>query len=468
MNTRSIHVRLAIWHSLLITIAFIGFGAYCYVSFQNRLIEETQDALKRRILHLREDILPEILKNSPEILSRKIQGIYSPEENERFIRISQPASGVLYISGMPRENSFNPEKIPLPKDYTSDISERMKELRDSDNLLLEGFVTTINGVEYVLEMGSSTLPIQSALHRLIITLMIGLPVIILIAVIGGIALVRRALQPVEAMRASAEQISSNNLQQRLPVAETDDAIASLSRTLNQMLERLDTAYQQASRFSADASHELRTPLATMRSEIESIIHGYEIQDGIRECIGSILEEAENLSHIVEGLFSLARLDAGEAKLHNETFDLAELTRSTLEQMQLLAHEKNILVTVSANTLTLISGDSYRIKQVIVNLIDNAIKYTLPSGMIDIAVSSTTKSAFFTIKDNGIGISSEELPHIFERFYRSSNTRMQNIHGAGLGLSIIAAICQAHGGSVSATSIKGIGTTLIVELPLKIL
>ncbi len=465
MNVRSIHVRLTIWYTALIVVASVGFGAYTYFSFEHRLYEEVQAMLARRVEHLREDVLPNISTDTPEILAQKIQEVYSPEENDRFIRISKTDGTVLYISGAPREKSFDPKNIPLPLDYTTTIAEHIKGLRSADHLLLVGYTTKMAGGDYVLEMGTSITPVSIALHKLIVTLLIGLPVIVFIAVMGGSILVRRALQPVEAMRATAEQISFGKLRQRLPVMPTDDAIEHLSRTLNQMLERLDQAYQQASRFSADASHELRTPLAIMRSELETILHGQEIPNASRERIGSILEENERLSNIVEALFSLARLDGGEAKIGNDVFDLAELAKSTLEQMHLLAEEKSLSVVVNAPQPIFVMGDAARLKQVIVNLLDNAIKYTMPGGTISIIVGATGLQAVLSVNDNGVGIPSDALPHIFERFYRADKVRSRTIQGAGLGLSIVRAICQAHGGTVEANSQEGISTSLIVKLPL---
>ena len=314
-------------------------------------------------------------------------------------------------------------------------------------------------------MGTSTTPINIALHKLIVTLLIGLPIIVIIAVIGGSILVRRALQPVEAMRASAEQISLSNLRQRLPITPTGDAIELLSRTLNQMLERLDRAYQQASRFTSDASHELRTPLSIIRSQLEIGLRRQKIPAEFREQNSSILEETERLSNIVEGLLSLAHLDAGEVEVVREVFDLSGLVRSTLEQMQLLAEEKTIVVTVDAPQPVFVMGDAARLRQVIVNLLDNAIKYTMTGGTISLSVHAVSAKAVLTVKDNGIGISQDALPHIFERFYRADKVRPRTIQGAGLGLSIVRAICQAHGGTVEANSQEGISTSLIVKLPL---
>ena len=464
MNTKSIPFRLTVWYTLLIIVAAIGFGAYTYYSLEHRLYEEIQTMLARRIAHLREDIAPVIVKAPPNSLATKIEDIYSPEQNDRFIRISKADGTVLYVSGNPREQSFDPALIPLPQDYTSKVTERIGNLRNEQHILLVGLRTAINGGDYILEMGTAITPAETALHKLIVTLLFSLPVIVLIAATGGAFLVRHALRPVEIMRTTAEQISFGKLRQRLPLSHSGDAIDQLAQTLNKMLDRLDLAYEQASRFSADASHEIRTPLSIMRGEIENILN--KPPADWRDRIGSVLEETERLSLIVESLFSLARLDAGEAKIRNEHCDLAELVRSTLDQMRLMADEKNISVTVDAPKPVYVRGDAARLRQVIVNLLDNAIKYTLPGGSVTISAQATGPSASLTVKDNGVGIPADALPHIFERFYRADKVRSRtSIPGAGLGLSIVQAICQAHGGSINAASQEGAGTTLAITLPL---
>jgi heavy metal sensor kinase len=282
---------------------------------------------------------------------------------------------------------------------------------------------------------------------------------------GAYLLIERSLAPVTNIMNAAENISLHNLSNRLPVATTGDKLEHLSRALNRMITRLDGAYQQASRFTADASHELRTPLTVMRGELESIMRQPHVTGELRDQIGSVLEETERLAHITAELLAIAQLEAGEAKIEHATFDLAELGQSTLEQMQLLAEEKYLAVTMDAPQPVFVVGDAARLKQVIVNLLDNAIKYTMTGGTITFSVKAAPPTAILSVKDNGIGIPSEELPHVFERFYRADKVRSRSSHGAGLGLSIVQIICQAHGGTVQVQSEKGIGTTVTVELPL---
>lgn len=279
-------------------------------------------------------------------------------------------------------------------------------------------------------------------------------------------LVRRSLKPVEDMRSTAEQITFGNLSNRLPAAATGDELEYLSITLNQMLARLDDSYQQASRFSADASHELRTPLSIMRGELESLIQREAgLSEPLRERIGSVLEETERLSHIVESLFAISRLDAGEGRTEPVTFYLADMVDTTKDQMLLMAEEKNIKVMVEKTHNVRIKGNAARLKQVVVNILDNAIKYTPEDGTISIRIYSTHHKAILEIKDNGIGIPADALPHVFERFYRADKVRSREQGGAGLGLAIVRSICQAHGGAVEIESTENQGTTCRVELPL---
>ena len=423
-----------------------------------------QGKLTKRIEHMLQDLVPLFDSNDTNVLSRKIEDDYQTVDNIRFIRISRDDGKILYISGAPLDGAYVPQAIPLSDDHTDEIFYRTVNIGQNDHMLIVTSNTTKNGVGYIIETGTYMGSVDHALQKLVGTLIIGLPIVIILAAGGGFFLVRRAMQPVENIRATAEKITSSNLSQRLPVLPTKDALENLSLTLNQMLERLELAYQQASRFSADASHELRTPLAIMRSEMESLLNESGLPPAARERVGSILEEIERLSGIVEGLFAIARLDAGEGKVAHEELDLAELVRTTVEQMQLLAVEKSLSITIDAPSSIYVMGDKARLKQVIVNLFDNAIKYTLSGGAISLSVSTDTSKAIFSVVDNGIGISPEAIPFVFERFYRTDKVRARTSQGAGLGLSIVRAICQAHNGTIDIKSVEGSGTTVTVLLP----
>jgi heavy metal sensor kinase len=296
-------------------------------------------------------------------------------------------------------------------------------------------------------------------------MVLGIPVFLFGAVAGGLVLVRKSLQPLRAITEQAERISSANISERLPVAQTGDEVERLSLSLNKMIERLEESIQHISRFSADVSHELRTPLTILRGELETMAHDRSRDSESLEMIGNSLEEIDRLARIVDQLLVISRLDVGQAGIEREPVNLGRLAETTADQMRLLTDEKGIAVKFSVEPNVVVSGDRLRLKQIVVNLLDNAIKYVPEDGNIELIVRAEAGRAILAVSDNGIGISPAELPYIFDRFYRTDKARTRATGGAGLGLSIVKAIAIAHDGKVSVTSSEGKGTTVGVDLPL---
>jgi heavy metal sensor kinase len=264
---------------------------------------------------------------------------------------------------------------------------------------------------------------------------------------------------------SAERITMHNLNERLPLTNTGDELEQLSLALNRMIARLNDAFEQNRRFLADASHELRTPLAALRGEMESVVEQVLVLPELSDRVGSALEEVDRLAKIVDALFAISRLDAGEAQQEWARFDLAMLGISTAEQMSLLAEDKGISVSCNVQDNVNVTADRARIKQVVVNLLDNAIKYTPPGGSINLNVHASDNKAVIEVADTGIGIPAAALPHIFDRFFRVDEARSRDAGGAGLGLAIVKSICVAHGGQVYVESAEHQGSRFKVELPL---
>jgi signal transduction histidine kinase len=234
-----------------------------------------------------------------------------------------------------------------------------------------------------------------------------------------------------------------------------------------MIARLDESFQHIRRFTADASHEMRTPLTVLRGELEVMAQRQSLDDETRETLGSALEETERLAQIVESLLTISRLDAGEAWMERSSFDLTALVTSTVEQMRLLAEDRNISLGCQSNGAVTVEGDRARIKQVVVNLLDNAIKYTPEGGAVDVSIGTDTDQAVMRVEDNGIGIPEEARSHLFERFYRVDKARARQMGGAGLGLAIVKSIITAHGGQVTVESVEGRGSCFQVQLPLTV-
>jgi heavy metal sensor kinase len=307
--------------------------------------------------------------------------------------------------------------------------------------------------------------VQADLRKWLWFLAALLPLVLVIALGGGYVLVKRALSPVDRIAGSAEHISSHNLSERLPIPQTGDELERLSVALNHMIERLDAAFQHSRQFVADASHELRTPLTALRGELESLTKEPQLNAAWRERLGSALEELERLTRIVEGLFAISRLDAGEATSEWLPLDLTHLATTTAEQMSLLAEDKDIHVTCEGAMGVWVAGDRARLKQVVVNLLDNAIKYTPEGGSVSMTVGAQDSRAVLEVTDTGLGIPADALPRVFERFFRVDKARARAQGGAGLGLAIVKSICTAHQGRVNVSSSPGRGSRFRVELPL---
>jgi heavy metal sensor kinase len=466
MNTRSLRFQLVAWYAALLTGCFVLIGAATYVVLQSSLVGALQETQLRRARQVGQLLLDEIRGPGEARVGEEVQARYAPDLNGRFVRITRGDGSLLYLSSAPKDQTFIPAEVPPPTWSSHTETTRQVPLSGVRKMLLIAHaVQTTGGARYIIETGAPMDDVQAHLRQWLRFLLVVLPVVAALALGGGSFLVKRALLPVDKIAASAQRISSHNLSERLPVARTGDELERLSIALNRMVQRLDEAFQYSRRFMADASHELRTPLTVLRGELESILQEPALAPEWRERLGSALEEVERLAGIVEGLFAISRLDAGEAAAEWVKLDLARLAAATADQMSLLAEDKNIQVTCAAAEPVWVEGDQARLKQVVVNLLDNAIKYTLQGGAVALSVSALDSKAVLEVADNGIGIPAEALPRVFDRFFRVDKARSRELGGAGLGLSIVKSICTAHHGRVEASSLPSQGTRFRVELPL---
>ena len=463
---RSIRARLITLYVVTLSLIFVCFGGYTYWGFKQYLVASLQQALERRAHQIALTILADVPQRGEGYIGSEIQTRYPSELDERVMRVTDQSGKTVYASPNATRLAPPPAIMFSGDDPESQPANQTEAPRGEERLQVVAVGYRLaNGARYVVEVGSSEVEISSALRGLMLTLSLGFPVFIGLSSIGVYFLLGRALRPVEEIVRSAERITLQNLSQRLPVPQTGDEVERLSLALNRMIRRLDESYQVASRFSGDASHELRTPLTIMRGELESLLHEGNFREGQAEQIASILEEAERLTQIVEGLLTISRLDAGESKMSRDPVDLSGLAESTVEQMAPLAEDKPITLTCTAEPGVMVEANEVRLKQVLVNLLDNAIKYTPEGGKIAVSVSHDASNAFLEVKDNGIGISSEALPHVFERFYRSEQQAARRASGTGLGLSMVQAIVESHRGKVTVESRENLGSVFRVQLPL---
>jgi signal transduction histidine kinase len=454
MNSRSLTFRLVAWYCGLLLLVGGSFAVFTYGGFTVYLRDIMRDTLAARAQDAAALARPR-LADIPS-LTAEIRGRFEPESHDRYMRILLEGR-TLYLSGAPLEHAFDPNSI----DIDSPVDKSLKRVGDlwvythSEHLP--------DGREFSVETGQLNTFMDAARRGLIATLLSALPALLCIAAFGGYRLVRRALAPVAGMINAAEALTFNSPSKRLPAAGTDDVIEELGRTLNRMLERLDSAYQHANKFSADAAHELRTPLAIMRGELEFIAFHPMLPPELSAAAESALNETVRLGQTVENLITLSVIDSVGGKRAHLPVELRALAVETIDQMQLLADEKRIALTCTQTPPVLTLGDRNRLKQVLVNLIDNAIKYTQPEGRVTVKARADGDHALLEVTDTGIGISPEHQANVFDRFFRVDPAR--GVSGAGLGLAITRSICTAHGGTVELDSAPGRGSTFRIRLPL---
>ena len=475
MNTQSLSFRLVTWYAGVLTLVFILLGALTIILLRDYLESNVLDTQARRARQIADTLVAAASRTGDVAMAREVEELYAPEANERFIRITRGDGHVVYASGPPHDGSFDPASVPAlalthpaltpPGQTRPDASPRKESsLKGSVLIAAQTYVGADNS-RYVVEVGISTARTEETVRQVLLMLAIGLPIAVCVAVAGGFVLVRRALKPVDNLSQKAAAITQHSLSERLPVVRTGDELERLSVSLNLMISRLEDAISSSKQFVADASHELRTPLAVLRGELENLAQDAQLKPQTRETLGSSLEEVDRLAEIVEGLLALSRLDTGEARAEWVRFDLAALVATTADQMSLLAEDKHITVVCDSSERVMIEGDQARLKQVVVNLLDNAIKYTPNGGRIKLKITQEEGNAVLDVADDGIGIPPEALPHVFKRFFRVDGSRSRDQGGAGLGLSIVKSICDAHGARVEVSSTPGQGSRFRIRQPL---
>jgi heavy metal sensor kinase len=319
---------------------------------------------------------------------------------------------------------------------------------------------------YDVQIGAPMDDFYDAVNRFRLVLLFSVPVLVVVASAGGYWLSRKAVAPVGEIARAAQSISEHELSKRLPILQTGDELQSLSETLNEMFGRLESAFTRVTQFTADASHELRTPVALMRARTEVALRKQRSEAEYHETIVRIHQELERTSALIENLMTLARADSSSEPLQVAATNLNEILLEISEPAKLLAEGKSIQYDQQLSETPLyVNGNAPSLRRLFLILIDNAVKYTSREGRISVVLDSSDGAAVTEIRDTGVGISSADLPHIFERFYRADESRSRESGGTGLGLSIAQWIAEAHRGKISVVSKVGEGSVFRVQIPL---
>ncbi len=460
-SPRHIRTRLTLWYVLMLAgvLCLYAVGTAVLLSWDLRA-ELTRHAIEDietvegllyfdpdGILHFHDDY-----HNHPE--SKEIQ--------ERYLEVLSPDGRVLFRND--RLGNLSLGGAVFASEGRGGYSERSDRLADGTRVVLVSRRHTTEGRPILIRLAYSLGPVGVQLQQLLLAFLAALPIALACAGFAGFLLARRALEPLARMTRRAEQITPDRLDERLPVDNPDDELGQLGRVFNDTLERLESAFEQMRRFTADASHELRTPLTAIRSVGEVSLQRNLSRDEYRETIGSMLEEVNRLTRLVENLLSISRADAGQFRMRHDPVSVMDLARESATLLEVLVDEKSQHLLIEGDERATVIGDPLILRQALVNILHNAIKFSPPNGRIRISASRNDGRVRIGIADSGPGIAEAERAKVFQRFYRVDRSRSSGAGGAGLGLSIAQWAIQAHGGKITLAAHDGPGCTFQIDIP----
>lgn len=461
---RSIRVRLTLWYIFILGCTLVLFSSLVYYQMSRSLYK----SVDHKILTISEVIASSISPNSRSVfadLEKKLVKEVGRQPTAKFIQL-------LDRSGNIGGKSLNLKNKRLPVSFKAlqnaskgVISYETKEVF-GEPLRIITYPVKRPGtdVRSIVQVATSLAEVKDTLNKLVLILVSVVPLALIIASIGGTFLANKVLKPINEINRITREITSKNLELRVPEPATHDELGKLVETINGMIERLEKSFKQVQQFTADASHELKTPLTILKGEAELALRKERQPEEYRQYLHSSLEEINRLTRLVQDLLVLSRADTGRLTLHKEPLDLAALVDSCCEQCRFLREGQNIRVIFKHQTGVRVLGDKYRLKQMFYNLVENAIKYSEGGGKVEVLTVHNGKYANVLIKDEGVGIDEKDIPYIFDRFYRVDKSRSRDAGGTGLGLSICKWIAEAHSGKITVESTPGIGSCFTVWLP----
>lgn len=459
---RNLRTRLTVVYATLLTVALLVYAGCVSAFFLHSLREQLDLSLDRDV-----EAVEGTLTSSPndQIQLESEEG----EVREKGVRqgflleVWSSTGSLLYrsepLDGQPLGPAPNadsqlrresPESIRLPSGMRVRVLSRVHHLADGHPVLVR--------------LAVSEEPLWREFWEMSTALGIALPIVVIGVIITGYLLAARALKPVDAMAKRAAEITAEHLHERLQIDNPDDELGQLGTEFNTTLARLESSFDQLRRFTADASHELRTPLTAIRSVGEVAFRKPRDEKYYRNIIGSMLEEANRLTRLVDSLLTLSRADAGRVQLHLAETSLVDLARESANLLEVLAEEKAQTLEVEGNAAITVMADRTILRQALVNLIDNAVKYSPIKGEIHVHVIEDDRDAYVEVRDSGPGIPPEHRNRIFERFYRIDKARTRAEGGTGLGLSIAQWAVAAHKGEIEVHCDPGPGSTFRIRLP----
>ena len=472
----SIRGRLTLWFAVILGLVFLISDVILYKGFKLSLMDTTDHTLLTAAEEAQTAIAgvpPEKWKINIRQVERAfvvnrlfIQLLALPEKEEDSFQLVAK-SGILAGNISMRELWQQVSPL-LTEDNTKTIYMDVNENTPASHpmRLILYPIRVEGGKQYLVQVGTSLKKMSHTLDKFFIILVVSAPVLLFMSVLGGFLILTRALLPVELVVQTARKITTEDLSLRIPSKNRKDEIGRLITTLNQMISRLERSVSQLKQFSTDASHDLKTPLTVIRGEIDIALRKKRTPGQYQQTLISVHEEARKLETVIDNLLFLSRIDTRDHRLLFQGVRLDEILLEVFEKTGRLAGEKRIAYVITNAESVSVPGDAVLLNRLVLNLLDNAIKYTPEGQKIEISLEIEEKRALLTIRDTGIGIPGESLPFIFDRLYRVDKSRSQKTGGSGLGLSIVKKIADIHDAEVTVKSKLNKGTTVRVYFPIQ--
>jgi heavy metal sensor kinase len=449
LRPRSIRVRLTLGYALALATILAAFSVAVFLLVRASLLHEVQERAEQSLAVVQR-LVVDGAQEADEIEEHGIVALFALQH--------EGAAG--YVSTAWRRQG-------LPEPYSLATEPRLRRWRSDDgrSYAIAGAASAAAGQPLTILVAVDEDPVLEHLRTLGLVLLLGFPAAIAAAVIGGSLLAKRMLSPVGAMADAAGRITAERLSERLPIEDAEDEFGRLAGVFNQTLARLQDAFERLQRFTADASHELRTPLTALRSVGEVALRAPDFHQRSRETIVSMLEESERLTQLVDGLLMLTRESTEAYRARFAPVDLGKLSSEVVELLRALSEEREQRLDALAEGDVVVHGDHGTLRQALINLVDNAIKYTPRGGSIRVHVHPAGGAdVVVQVSDTGPGIAEEHRHRIFERFYRVDHDRSRSTGGAGLGLAIARWAAELNGGRIELESTPGEGSTFTLRVP----
>jgi heavy metal sensor kinase len=455
-STASIRVRLTAWYTIALSLMLVVYATATFIAVRHEFFEQFDDQLH------------DDFETAEGFLASTGDGhiVWSGDRHHEPATDEDRGSDVWLASGEQVYRSGASTSLPPVALAATTAQPRYESIVASGRQwrTLTG-TSLVGGRAVVLRVSRAETRLRNQLWEVLVVLVFGLPVVVVLAGVGGYVLARRALTPIDHLASEARRITAERLHERLSVPNQHDEIGRLAAVINDAFARLESSFEQLRRFTADASHELRTPLSVIRGIGEVGLGETRTSAEYKETIGSILEEVDRLTNLVDTLLRLSYGDAGTVRLSRSAIDLGQLTRDVVSSLGILAEERNQRIVVDTADGISVTADRLVLREAITNVVDNAIKYSPCGSSIDIRVYADATRAHLAVADEGPGIAPEDRERIFDRFFRLDEARSRDDGGAGLGLAIAKWAVEVNGGHVTVESGANGGSVFRIVMPI---